>query len=85
MTTKLEKQLRREVNIAGEAWVITITPQSLKLTRKGRRLGIELEWKDLVSGDAAMAAALNASVRPRSKRSATAPASKGRSSLRALP
>lgn len=84
MTTKLEKQLRREVQIAGEPWVVTITPQSLKLTRKGRRIGIELAWKDLVSGDAAMAAALNASVRPRPKRSSTTPAPRGRARLRAL-
>ena len=68
MTTKLDKQLRREVKIAGEPWVITITPQLLKLTRKGRRKGIELEWKALVSGDAGLAAALKASVRPTPKR-----------------
>jgi hypothetical protein len=84
MTTKLEKELRREVNISGEAWIITVTPQTLKLTRKGRRIGIELAWKDIVSGDAAMAAALNASVRPRSKRPAPESASKGKSNLRAL-
>jgi hypothetical protein len=68
MTTKLDKQLRREVKIAGEPWVITLTPQRLKLTRKGRRKGIELEWKALVSGDAGLAAALNASMRPPPKR-----------------
>jgi hypothetical protein len=33
----------------------------LKLTEKGRRKGQELSWKDLVSGDAALATALNAS------------------------
>ena len=63
MTTKLEKPLRREVNLGGEPWVVTITPRGLKLTRKGRRKGIELEWKDLVSGEAALAASLNASLR----------------------
>jgi hypothetical protein len=34
----------------------------LKLTEKGRRKGQELAWKDLVTGDAALATALNASV-----------------------
>jgi hypothetical protein len=29
---------------------------------KGRRKGLELSWKDLVSGEAALATALNASV-----------------------
>lgn len=34
-----------------------------KLTPKGRRKGHELRWKDLVSGEAALAVALNASLR----------------------
>jgi hypothetical protein len=34
----------------------------LKLTLKGKRIGQELSWNDLVSGDAALAVALNASV-----------------------
>jgi hypothetical protein len=63
MTTKLEKPLRRELKIGAEPWVVTITPVGLKLTRKGRRKGLELEWKALVSGDAALAVALNASLR----------------------
>jgi hypothetical protein len=62
MVVKLEKPLRRELNIDGEAHVLTITPDGLKLTEKGRRKGIELSWKTLVSGDAALAVALRASV-----------------------
>ena len=78
MTTKLDKNLRREVKIAGEPWVVTISPGGLKLTRKGRRKGIELEWKGLVSGDAALAAALNASMRPPPRRTAPATKTSGR-------
>jgi hypothetical protein len=63
MTTKLEKELRREILIGREPWVISITPDRLKLTRKGRRRGLEIDWKDLVTGDAALATALNASLR----------------------
>ena len=62
MTTKLDKPLRREVLIDAEPWVVTLTPTELKLVRKGRRKGIVLEWKGLVSGDAALAVALNASL-----------------------
>jgi len=62
MVTKLEKPLRREIEIDGEPWTLTIGPDGLKLVRKGRRKGLELDWKDLVSGEAALAAALNASV-----------------------
>lgn len=62
MTTKLQKPLKREVAIEGEAYTITITPEGLKLTGKGKRKGVELLWKDLVTGDAALAVALNASL-----------------------
>jgi hypothetical protein len=68
MTTKLDKPLRRELMIGREPWVITITPTGLKLTRKGRRKGLELEWTALVSGDAALAVALNASVQETRRR-----------------
>jgi hypothetical protein len=60
--TKLEKELKREISIDDKPYVVTISPQGLKLTEKGRRKGQELSWKDLVSGDAALATALNASV-----------------------
>ena len=69
MTTKLEKPVRREILVGREAWVVTIAPEGLKLTRKGHRKGIELDWEGLVSGDAALAASLNASMRPRQRRS----------------
>jgi hypothetical protein len=62
MTTKLEKPLKREIAIDGEPYVVTIDPQGLKLTQKGRRKGQELAWKDLVNGEAALAVALNASL-----------------------
>jgi hypothetical protein len=68
MTTKLDKPLRREIVIGREPWVVTISPASLKITRKGRRKGVELDWKSIVSGDAALATALNAMVRERKLR-----------------
>lgn len=62
MTTKLEKTLKREIDIDGKPYTIAISPEGLKLTEKGKRKGQELAWKDLVSGQAAMATALNASL-----------------------
>jgi hypothetical protein len=62
MTTKLEKPLKRALEINGEPFVLTITPQGLILTRKGKRKGQELAWTAIVSGDAALAAGLNASL-----------------------
>ena len=62
MATKLDKTLKRELEINGEPWIVALDPQGLTLTRKGKRKGIELAWKDLASGDAALATALNASL-----------------------
>lgn len=62
MTTPLDKPLKRELQIEGRAYTVTLSPEGLKLVEKGRRLGQELRWRDLVSGDAALATALNASV-----------------------
>jgi len=65
MTTKLEGPLRREVDVDGALYTLTITPQGLAFVPKGRRKGYELSWTALVSGDAALATALNASLRVR--------------------
>jgi hypothetical protein len=63
MATKLEKALKRELTIGEQAYMLTIDPQGLKLVPKGKRNGLEIAWKDLASGDAALATALNASVK----------------------
>ncbi len=62
MTTKLEKALKREIAVDGEPYVVIIDPQGLKVTPKGKRKGQELAWKDLITGEAALAVALNASL-----------------------
>lgn len=62
MATKLEKPLKRELMIGEQAYMLTISPDGLKLVVKGKRNGLELAWKALVSGEAALATALNASV-----------------------
>jgi hypothetical protein len=62
--TKLEGELKRALTISGKPYTLTLSPTGLKLTEKGRRHGQELAWKDLVSGQAALAVALNASLAP---------------------
>jgi len=61
--TPLDKPVRREVQIGDQAYTLTIDPLGLKLVEKGRRKGLELSWQDLVSGDAALASALQASLK----------------------
>lgn len=62
MTTKLDKPIRREIIIEDKPYTLTIDGEGLKLVEKGRRNGQELRWRDLVSGDAALNAALGASI-----------------------
>lgn len=65
MMTPLDKPLRRELDIDGQPYTLIVAPEGLKLVEKGRRKGITLRWQDLVSGDAALATALQASLRQR--------------------
>ncbi len=73
--TKLDKPLKRELKVGKDAFVLTVDPGGFKLTKKGRRKGIEIGWKSLLSGEAAMAVALRASLgtapNPRSRPRAT--------------
>lgn len=62
MATKLDRPLKREIQIEGKPYMLTITPGGLKLVPKGKRKGQEISWQALVSGEAALAAALNASL-----------------------
>jgi len=59
--TKLDKPLRRELEIDGTAYTLVVDADGLKLTGKGKRNGTALSWKAIVSGDAGLAAALRAS------------------------
>ena len=63
MATKLDKQLKREIDVNGEPYMLTISPEGLKIVPKGKRKGQEILWSAIVNGDAALATALNASLR----------------------
>jgi hypothetical protein len=62
MATKLEKTLKRELEIDGKPYTLTLDGRGFKLAPKGRRKGQEIAWKALVEGEAALAVALNASL-----------------------
>jgi hypothetical protein len=61
MTTKLNSAFKRELDMNGEKYTLTVSPDGFKLVQKGKRKGVELQWAALVNGDAALASALNAS------------------------
>ena len=63
MATVLDKALKRQISVDGVDYTVSVDPDGLRLVRKGRRLAeVELRWRDLLSGEAAMAVALNASL-----------------------
>lgn len=63
MSTVLHKELKRQVTVDGADYTVAIDSDGFRLTGKGkRRAAVELRWRDLLSGDAAMAVALNASL-----------------------
>jgi len=76
--TPLHSTLKRALSIDGREYVLTLTPDALKLTLKGKRNGVELPWSQLVNGEAALAVALHASLgafATETKPSGAAPAS----------
>lgn len=50
MATKLEKPLKRELAIDDQPYMITISPEGLKIVPKGKRNGLELTWKAILAG-----------------------------------
>lgn len=62
MTTRLDKALKREVDVNGVLYTVTFSPQGIKLVPKGKRNGPELTWEQLVRGDVTLSQDLRDSV-----------------------
>jgi hypothetical protein len=52
MATKLEKPLKRELSVNESPYMLTISPDGLKLVPKGKRNGLELTWKVILGEQA---------------------------------
>ncbi|HZQ59910.1 MAG TPA: hypothetical protein VFC24_01095 [Casimicrobiaceae bacterium] len=52
MTTRLEGPLKREIDVDGAAYTLTISPKGFRLVPKGKRNGYEIAWTALLNGDA---------------------------------
>jgi hypothetical protein len=52
MTTRLDKSLKRELEIRGKLYTIMISPEGVRITPKGARKGHGVSWESLLSGDA---------------------------------
>lgn len=62
MATKLDKVLKREIEIDGQSYIAALSPEGIKVTKKGFRKGNEISWRSIVSGDAQLNEDLNNSV-----------------------
>jgi hypothetical protein len=51
MATKLNKLLKREIDVDGKPYMVTLSPEGVKLTEKGKRLGREHSWKALLGAE----------------------------------
>ena len=66
MATVLDKELKRQVTVDGVDFTVALDPEGIRVIGKGKRKPeVELRWRDLLSGEAAMAVALNASLAKR--------------------
>ena len=62
MATKLDKSIKRELELDGKLYTVTIGPEGVKVVEKGKRKGQELPWRSIISGDAALHESLKISV-----------------------
>jgi hypothetical protein len=62
MATKLDKTLKRELEVDGKLYTVSISPEGIKIVPKGGRKGPEITWQTILSGDADLRRDLNISV-----------------------
>ena len=51
MTTRLDKTIKRELDLGGERYMVSVGPEGIKIAVKGRRKGREVSWQALLSGE----------------------------------
>jgi hypothetical protein len=52
MATRLDKTIKRELELGGKLYTVSISPQGVKIVPKGGRKGYEISWDSLLSGEA---------------------------------
>ena len=62
MPTRLDRIIKRELELGGKLYTVTITPEGVKITPKGGRRGHEISWEELLRGDADLRRDLNISL-----------------------
>ena len=53
--TPLDKPLKRQIDVEGQAFTVTLDADGIKITKKAHRNGIEVRWADLIGNDSTLA------------------------------
>jgi hypothetical protein len=62
VATRLDKTIKRELDVDGTLYTVSIGPEGVKIVQKGRRKGQEMTWESLLSGEAELRRDLNLSI-----------------------
>ena len=52
MATPLDKPVKRELELDGKLYTVTVSPGGVRVVPKGGRKGYEISWESLLSGEA---------------------------------
>jgi hypothetical protein len=52
VATPLNKPIRRELELDGKLYTVTVSPGGVRVVPKGGRKGHEISWESLLSGEA---------------------------------
>ena len=62
MATRLDKTIKRELELDGKLYTVSLSPEGIKVVAKGGRKGHEISWASLLSGDVELRRDLNMSL-----------------------
>ncbi len=62
LATRLDKTIKRELELGGQLYMVSMSPEGVRIVPKGKRKGREMSWETLLSGDAELRRDLNMSL-----------------------
>jgi hypothetical protein len=62
VATRLDKTIKRELELEGKVYTVSVSPEGIKVVPKGGRKGHEISWAALVSGEVQLRRDLNLSL-----------------------
>jgi hypothetical protein len=59
---RLDKTIKRELDLGGKLYTVSVSPAGVRIVLKGARKGHEMSWDTLLSGEAELRRDLNMSL-----------------------